>query len=149
MKTQKTIALVAALLLGLCHNALLAHGEKKIAGPNRGRVITAAEPYAEFFVQPDRKVRITFVDDHGKVVAPAAQVVTVTAGERAKPTNLKFSRQGDTLVSDIALPAGADIPAVVQIRQTPDARPAVERFHVNLAPCPECKNPEYACVCDH
>src|SRR5688500_17671691 len=51
---------------------LQAHDEKKkIAGPNGGRIIAAIEPRAEFFVMPDRKVQITFLDKAGKAIPPA------------------------------------------------------------------------------
>jgi hypothetical protein len=47
------------------------------------------------------------------------------------------------------LPEGNNLPAVVQIRVTPDAAPVVERFNLNLATCPDCSRHEYACICDH
>lgn len=123
--------------------------EKKMAGPNGGRILTKVEPHAEFFVTADRKVQITFVDDDGKAIGPAAQVVTITAGDRAAPTKLTFAKSGDVLLSDAALPAGNDFPAVVQIKATPDAKAVTEKFNVNLSTCGGCKKAEYACTCGH
>lgn len=122
---------------------------KKVVGPNGGRLITGVNPHAEFLVTAERKVRITFVGEDGKPVAPAEQVVTVTAGRRASPTRLSFERAGDALLSVQPLPAGNDIPAVVQIKPAPGARTIVERFHLNLEKCPTCAYAEYACICGH
>ncbi len=123
--------------------------EQKITAPNGGRIITAVEPHAEFLVTADRKVQITFIDDDGKAVAPAEQVVTVTAGDRSAPTKLTFTKVGNMLVSSAALPAGNDFPTVVQIKATPDAKTVTEKFNLNLSKCPTCSNAEYACTCEH
>ena len=123
--------------------------EKKITAPNGGRVITAVEPHAEFLVTSDRKVQITFLGEDGKAIAPAGQVVTVTAGERSSPTKLTFAKSGNMLVSDAALPAGNDFPTVVQIKATPDAKAVTEKFNLNLSKCPDCSFAEYACTCAH
>jgi hypothetical protein len=93
--------------------------------------------------------RFTFLGDDGKAVAPAKQVVTVTAGERSAPTKLTFTKSGNTLVSSGALPAGNDFPTVVQIKATPNAKTVTEKFNLNLTKCPTCSNAEYACTCEH
>lgn len=122
--------------------------EKKIIAPNGGRIITAVEPHAEFLVTKDRKVQITFLGEDGKAIAPASQVVTVTAGERSSPTKLTFAKSGNMLVSDGVLPAGNDFPTVVQIKATPDAKAVTEKFNLNLSKCPTCSFAEYACTCE-
>jgi hypothetical protein len=147
MKTLiRTLRSVACVALGLVSLAL--HAAPKPSGPNGGRILKT-EPRAEFFVTAERKVRITFLDAQNRAVAPTGQVVTVTAGERAAPVTLKFSPAGDGLVSDAALPAGANVPAVVQIKAGATAKASVDRFNVDLAKCPECSRAEYACVCAH
>lgn len=138
------LALSLSLTAGYAHTH-----EKKVAGPNGGRVIDAIQPRAEFFVTADRKVQITFIDDEGEVVAPAEQVVIVTTGDRAAPTKLTFAKSGDTLISHVALPDGHNLPTVVQITPAPDAKTVTKKFNLNLSKCPECKNAEYACVCGH
>lgn len=154
--TRRLLSVLAALALGFVATAADSPGSghahdsaKKIATPHGGRLLAKPTPPAEFFVLPDRKVRITFLDAAGRPVAPAAQVVTVTAGDRAAPTKLAFTRVGDALVSDGALPAGDKFPAVVQIKATPDAKAVVERFNLDFAVCPGCKLAEYACSCAH
>lgn len=122
---------------------------KKEAGPNGGRLITSVEPHAEFFVTAERKVQITFVDDAGKVVAPAGQVVTVTAGDRSAPTKLTFAAAGNSLISNAVLPAGNDFPTVVQIKASADAKTVTEKFNLNMSKCSDCSLAEYACTCAH
>jgi hypothetical protein len=73
----------------------------------------------------------------------------VTAGERMAPTTLAFAKSGNALVSNAALPAGAEVPTVVQIKTTPSAKTVTEKFNVDLAKCGECKLAEYACICSH
>lgn len=123
------------------------HGAK--AGPTGGKLITDIEPHVEFFVNKDKKVEIRFVNDDNKVVAPAAQVISVTLGDRSAPTKLAFTKDGDKLVSDKAIPEGNDMPTVVQIKATPDAKALTEKFNLNLEKCPTCKYQEYACTCAH
>ncbi|MBL9206497.1 MAG: hypothetical protein JNN01_15505 [Opitutaceae bacterium] len=120
---------------------------KKEVGPNGGRLLTAIEPHVEFFVTADRKVQITFLDASDRPVAPTSQVVTVTTGQRSAPTKLSFAKSGGVLLSDIALPAGNELPTVVQIRLAPGGKLVTEKFNLNLAQCAECKHPEYACTC--
>jgi len=153
----RLLAVVTLLALGLPLSAAdkkaakdrdHAHKQNE-AGPNGGRLLTALQPHAEFFVTADRKVQITFLDASDKPVAPAGQTVTVTAGERSAPTKLTFSRSGDVLVSNESLPAGNDFPAVVQIKPSAKSKTVTEKFMVDLTQCQECKHAEYACTCEH
>lgn len=126
------------------------HDHDKVkAGPTGGRLITVVEPHAEFFVNKDKKVEIRFVDDANKVVAPGEQVISVTLGERAKPTKLTFTKEGDHLISDKTVPDGNDYPTVVQIKEKAGAKAKLDRFSLNMSKCPDCANAEYACTCDH
>ena len=97
----------------------------------------------------DKKVEIRFVNDDNKVVAPGEQVITVTLGDRSAPTKLAFTKDGNKLVSDKAIPEGNDLPTVVQIKARPDAKSVTEKFNLNLSKCPTCTNAEYACTCAH
>ncbi len=119
------------------------------AGPTGGKLITEVEPHVEFFVNKDKKVEIRFIDDDMKVVAPGAQVISVTLGDRSAPTKLSFTKDGNMLISDKAVPEGNDLPTVVQIKAKPDAKSVTEKFNLNLNDCPTCKNKEYACTCAH
>ena len=149
MKTP-ILTLIATLALALPAYTGNNHShEKKVAGPNGGRIMKSIVPQAEFFVTSDRKVQITFLSEDGKAIAPAAQSVTVTAGERSAPTKLTFVKSGDTLISEQPLPDGNDFPTVVQIKVTPEAKAVAVKFNLNLSECPGCKLKEYACICSH
>ena len=143
MKT-KIIAL-AAIVTSLT----FAHAAEKIKAPNDGRLIEGVEPHAEFLVTAEKKVEVRFLDASGKIIAPAGQTVTVTMGDRAAPTKLTFTKDGDKLVSDKTIPEGKELPVVLQIKVTADSKAVTEKFNLNLAKCPTCSHAEYACTCDH
>lgn len=121
----------------------------EIKAPNGGRIVEAVTPHAEFLLTPERKIEIRFLDKNGKVVAPEGQIVTVVTGDRQHPAKLAFAKDGDKLVSDKAVPAGDNLPVILQIREKEGAKAATEKFKLNLANCPECDHPEYACTCEH
>jgi len=125
------------------------HEHEVKAGPNGGKLITEVEPHVEFLVNKDKKVEIRFINDDSKVVAPGEQVISVTLGDRSAPTRLSFTKEGDKLISDKAIPEGNDLPTVVQIRAKEGAKSVNEKFNLNLNDCPTCKNKEYACTCAH
>ena len=126
------------------------HGhEKKVAGPNGGRLITSVKPRLEFFVTKDRKVKITAVDDHNKPIAITDQSVKVSGGSRLFPARMKFEKKDGALISSNAFPDGKKLPVVVQIKATPDSKTVIEKFYLNQSTCPECKLEEYACICNH
>jgi hypothetical protein len=144
----KKLTLLTALA-AVSVSPAFAHEDKKVAGPNGGRILKSVTPHVEFFVTKDRKVQFTFLNAANQPVAPAGQSVVVTTGDRAKPTVLAFSRQGNALVSDAALPAGNNLPVVIELKPAPDATPVIEKFNINLSTCGECKHAEYACTCGH
>jgi hypothetical protein len=125
------------------------HDHRLQAGPNKGRLLTIVEPHAEFLVTKEGKIEIRFVSDDMNVLPPGKQVVRIIMGDRSAPTTLSFQADGDKLVSDKEIPAGNMIPTVVQIKVDEDAGLATAKFNLNLDLCPECKNAEYACICDH
>lgn len=144
-------SLIAGASLALIPAAMAGDGHdhaKKVAGPNGGLVITAVELHCELLVTPDRKLKITFLGEDGKAVALKTQSLTGAGGDRTKPTKFTFVKAGESLVSEQPLPAGNDIPLVLQIKTTPDAKPVTKRVALNLADCPGCKLAEYACTCD-
>ncbi|MFO1486377.1 MAG: hypothetical protein U1F71_23645 [Verrucomicrobiaceae bacterium] len=150
---MKKLLTTTLLTLALAFTASAAdkdkHEHEAKAGPTGGRLITEVEPHVEFFVNKDKKVEIRFINDDMKVVAPGAQVINVTLGDRSAPTKLSFTKDGDKLISDKAVPEGNDLPTVVQIKTAPDAKSVNEKFNLNLNDCPTCKNKEYACTCAH
>ena len=125
-----------------------AHAHAGEKAPNGGRIIHSITPHAEFLVTKERNIEIRFLDGE-KVIAPAGQSVTVTTGSRSNPTRIAFTAEADKLVSSQALPEGSDLPVVLQIKVSADAKTVTERFTLNLAECPTCDHLEYACTCAH
>ena len=143
MKTK--IATIATIIASLT----FATAAEKIKAPNGGRIIDIVTPNAEFLVTTDKKVEVRFLDDAGKVIAPAAQVVTVTMGDRSAPTKLAFTKDGEKLVSDKVVAEGKSLPVVLQIKVSPDTKSVTEKSNLNMSNCPTCSHLEYACSCDH
>ena len=151
MKTLKTIRNAACVLLSAIFitGVALADGAVKIIpGPKGGKMLTKSAPHAEFFIEKDRKVSITFYGADLKPVAPAGQVVTVIAETKSGKTKLDFEKQPAVLMSKQTLPEGDKYQVVVQIRETAGAKPVNYRLLFNESPCAECHRPEYACTCD-
>ena len=117
-------------------------------GPKGGRLLET-EPHAEFFVEKDKSVTVTFYTDDLKPVSVAEQVVTVQADAKGRKVKLEFEKSGDVLKSKTKLPDGDGYNLVVQVRAKPDAKPQNFRFALDLKTCDECKRAEYACICAH
>jgi hypothetical protein len=132
----------------LCAGLLAAMAADKVeAGPKGGRILEKTNPKAEFFVEKDRTVSISFYDAVGKVVTPTDQSVTVIADGKDGKQKIEFERKGDALVSKAKLPEGDANNVVVQLKQTADAKPQNFRFEADLSTCGGCKRAEYACAC--
>ncbi len=111
------------------------HEKHVTQGPNGGHVVTSKSGFAfEITVDKERKARIVFLDKSLKAVALAGQSVSGIAGERSAPTRLSFAKgkDGEVLVSDQALPAGAHVPMILMIKTSADAQPVTERFELHL-----------------
>ena len=146
MKQQLKRALAVALFIGFA-SALMADKagdhQHKTAGPKGGRILEKTKPLAEFLVEKDRTVTISFYDEKLKPVPAAEQQVTVTAGKE----KLAFEKKGDVLASTSKLPEGDSYNVVIQLRDKPNARPQNHRFKMDLSTCGGCKLAEYACTC--
>lgn len=153
---------ILALVLACATPAFAAEGHDhaghshaaKITGPDKGRILAQLEPDAELFVTPERKVRLTFIDAHGKPVAiPEGFSATLVTGDRSAPTTLTFAREGKgeqtSLLTTAPLPEGQNLPAILRAKSAADAAPQSIRVQLNLAQCGECDSPEYACKCGH
>lgn len=143
MKLKSLILAVAALSGAVALNA----AEKIVGGPKGGRLLEVDGQKAEFFVTKDKKVEITFYDSALKPVAPAEQVVAVTAEPKSGRTKIDLEKTATGYVSKTALPEGTPYRVVVQMRAKPDAKPQNFRVDLDLENCGECKRAEYACTC--
>ncbi|MBM3836607.1 MAG: hypothetical protein FJ398_01385 [Verrucomicrobia bacterium] len=145
---MKRIILILAGVLCAGLITVNAADKKHLGGPKGGRFLEKTEPRAEFFLEKDHTVTITFYDAALKLVPVATQVVTVIAEAKTGRTKLEFEKKGDVLVSKAKLPAGDGYNLVVQFKQTPESKPQNHRFKLDLSTCAGCKRAEYACICD-
>ena len=141
----KIIALAGVLCAGLLTSIA---AEKVEAGPKGGRILEKTTPKAEFFVEKNATVSITFYDPAGKVVAPDTQSAAVIADAKGGKQTLQFEKKGDALVSKTKLPEGDGYNLVVQLKPTAEAKPQNFRFTYESHTCGGCKRAEYACTCD-
>lgn len=145
MKTNRIISSIG-IACAMVATALCA--DKIVAGPKGGRLLQGDSFQAEFFVNPERRVEVNFYDAALKPLAPATQVVTVTAEPGSGRVKLDMGKAGTGYVSTKVLPPGEPYRVVVQMRATPEAKPQNFRIDLNLDTCGECKHAEYACTCD-
>ena len=136
---------------GLIATTAAARGDehKHNGGPNGGKLFGQVQPHAEFLVQKDRTVTISFYDEAMKPVPAAAQTATLVAETKAGKTKIEFERKGKVLVSKGTLPDGDGYNLVLQFKQAADAKPQNFRFKFETHVCGECRRMEYACTCDH
>ncbi len=140
----------STLLIALTLQIAAAEGDHHHKStPKGGKLLEKTEPHAELVVEKDRSVTINFYNHDMKPVPVTTQRVTVIADAKGGKETLQFEKKGDVLVSNAKLPEGEGYTVVVQFKQTPEAKPLNLRFKLDLAICGECKQAEYACVCEH
>lgn len=120
-----------------------------VPGPNGGRLVAGVEPHLEFFIQPDRHARITFVNDDIEPIPPVDLEISLTGGDRSNPVEMGFTRKDAFLLSNAPLPNEQNMAIVLQFSGGENGEPVFERFHLNMATCPDCQLHEYACICGH
>jgi hypothetical protein len=147
MKTSiNSLTLAGVLCAGLL--TLHAADKKHLGGPKGGRLLEKSEPKAEFFLEKDHTITITFYNATLKTVPVTTQAVTVIADAKDGKKTVEFEQKGDVLVSKVKLPDGDGYNLVVQFKQTADAKPQNFRFKLETHTCDGCKRAEYACICD-
>jgi hypothetical protein len=151
---MNTVLKASLTLIAIASGSLAEEGhihDKIVPGPKGGRLLEVTSGgHAEFYVEKDKKISVTFYDPEMKPVAPGERMVKVIAEAPAGKTTLDFEKAGDALVSSSVLPEGDGYRIVVQIRPTADAKPQNFRIDYHDETCGECKLAEYACVCsDH
>ena len=145
MKTRITLFTLAGLF---CAGFFTLDAAERIQeGPKGGRILAKTEPRAEFFVEKDHTVSIHFYDATLKPIPAAGQDVIVIADAKSGKEKLEFEKKGHALVSKTKLPEGDGYNVVVQLRQSPEARPQNYRFKLDMHICDGCKLAEYGCIC--
>ncbi len=142
----KLLTLAGVLCAGLL--TLNAADKKHLGGPKGGRLLEKTEPKAEFYLEKDHTVTVTFYDAALKPVSATTQSVTVIAEVKDGKATVEFEKKGDVLASKTKLPEGDGYSIVVQFKQTADAKPQNFRFKLDTHTCGGCKRAEYACICD-
>jgi len=148
---MKPNLLILTLAGALCAGLLTSHAadKKTVGGPKGGKLLENEAPRAEFFVEKDRTVTITFYDAKLKPVPATEQVVTAIAEAKSGKAKLEFEKKGDVLVSKSKLPEGDGYTIVVQFKPKPDGFTKNFRIAYDEGKCGGCKRAEYACTCDH
>jgi hypothetical protein len=146
MKSTTLAALMAAVSLSSAAETPCEH--PVLAAPNGGKVLEAGDIHVEFLVQPDRTVRVTFLDKAMNPVPAADRSVAVTAQAPSGSTKLEFEPKEGAFVSKSPLPDGDGYTIVLQIKAAPDGKSKNFRILLNLADCGTCKHKEYACICE-
>ena len=117
---MKTIRYIATALIALTATAA-ALVAKPIPGPKGGRILTSDAPHAEFFVQKDRTVVVSFYDKALKPVPSSGQIVSATAETKSGKVKLDFAEKNGALVSKTAFSCphcGADLETGAGWRQS-------------------------------
>lgn len=143
---RSTLALL--ILASGAYAAEEANHDKVIPGPKGGRILEVEGGHAEFFVQPDKKVSITFYDKDMKVASAGEQVVAAIAEAPAGKVKLEFEESGDSLVSTAPIPEGDGYRIVLQIKANAGAKPQNLRIEYHTEVCGKCNRAEYACICE-
>lgn len=148
MKTSpsRLIALIVIFAATFALSAFAAE-QKLTPGPKGGKLLNDDAPRAEFFVENDHTVTLTFYGADLKPVPVTTQSAVVYAEGKGGRVKLDFEKKGDALVSKSPLPEGDGYPVMVQLKSTPDG--AAKNFKVNYhtEKCDKCKMAEYACIC--
>lgn len=148
MKFISSIAIALTLMVGINPTHAKHQDHKAAAGPKGGTVVEIEPLQAEFFVNAERKVEVTFYDKKMKLVPPGGQVVNVVAETTLAKTKLALAKKGDSFISNSALPEGDGYTVVLQIKTAPDAKVKNFRILYQVEICEKCKRAEYACTCE-
>lgn len=148
MKIQhhSLIALISSLTFAVALSASAAE-TKPTAGPKGGKILNEDAPRAEFFVETDHTVTLSFYGPDMKPVPVTTQTAVVYADNKSGRVKLDFEKKGDVLVSKGPLPEGDGYAVMVQLKATPDGAAKSYKVNYHTEKCDKCKMAEYACIC--
>jgi len=133
------------LLITLLTSLAFAHEGVEL-GPNGGRILEFSDNetmHGEVTVKGDQ-FHIAVLDKDMKPVAVAAQTLTATTGDRAKPVKLEVTKDAKGFVMPVVKPGEW---LILRYKDHADAKTVTARFEYNTATCEECKAPEWLCKC--
>lgn len=133
------------LLVTLITSLAFAHEGVEL-GPNGGRILEFSDNetmHGEVTVKGEQ-FHIALLDKDRKPVAVAAQTLTATTGDRAKPVKLEVTKDAKGFIIPVVKPGEW---LIVRYKETADAKAITARFEYNTATCEECQAPEWLCKC--
>jgi hypothetical protein len=133
------------LLVTLITSLAFAHEGVEL-GPNGGRILEFSDNetmHAEVTVKGGQ-FHIAVLDKDMKPVALAAQTLSATTGDRAKPVKLEVTKDAKGFLIPVVKPGEW---LIVRYKETADAKAITARFEYNTATCEECKALEWLCKC--
>jgi hypothetical protein len=142
------LAITALIMWGIALGAFADDKPKAVAGPKGGKMLDNDKPRAEFFVDKDRRVVITFYDDEMKPVAATEQHGLVWAEPKEGRVRLLLVKKEGALVTEKPLPAGNRYNIVVRLASSANAKPQSFKIKFDTSVCKGCNLAEYACTCD-
>lgn len=141
LMNSKIIALALALL------SPIAFGHSGVElGPNGGRILELSKNetlHGEVSLK-DGNFHMALLDKNMKPAEIGDRTVTVTSGDRNKPSKLKVEKQGDHFVFPV-VKEGEWV--IVQLRESAKASPVTARFQYDPSECAKCKSAEWLCKC--
>ncbi|HSJ03453.1 MAG: hypothetical protein ACAI34_22720, partial [Verrucomicrobium sp.] len=93
----------------------------------------------------DGKFYVALLDKDMKPVTLGEQVLTVTAGDRDKPTKVEVTKENGKFV--LPMQKGEAYWVIVQYKPTAKAKAITARFQYDAGNCDVCNNPEWLCKC--
>lgn len=137
--------IVAVLLM----SSVSLYAADTVAGPKGGKLLELGDTDAEFFVNSNRQVEITFYDSTLSPVAPGTHEVKVIVEDAGVKTPLTLVTVDAVMTATEPLSEGVGHNIVVQIK--PDAESKNHNFRLvyDSHICGGCHLAEYACTCEH
>lgn len=120
-----------------------------VGGPKGGKLLVKGDLRAEFLVNNDRHIEISFYDENLTAIPIGEQTVSILVSSTEGRTVLELEQTGSGFTSKEPLPEGDGHRIVVRIKETPDSKFANFRVEYISEICGGCDRNEYACICDH
>lgn len=142
---KKMMAVIMGAVFGI---SILAVADTQVAGPKGGRLLEVDGMSAEFFIEKNHNVSLTFYNEKLERVPATSQVATLTAEAPSGKKKIEFENKNGDLVSKAQLPEGHGYNLVVQLKK--DDKSKVKNFRIpfETGMCGECGKAEYACTCE-
>ncbi|MDD2942368.1 MAG: hypothetical protein PHC51_05300 [bacterium] len=140
--------IIVVLIVALFSVSSLAVAETQVADMKGGRFLEMDGLTAEFFIEKDHYVSLTFHNDKLERVPVTSQVATLTADAPSGKKKIEFETKGGSLFSKEPLPEGHGYNLIVQLKHGAASKPKNFRIPFETSLCRECGKAEYACSCE-